>query len=113
MNIKKNTLTFEKELLDENNLTIIIGNGQTGVITLIKPNGKAITKKNIIENEPIGSKDDIKNKKIIISAVITDFRDDTDLCTLQINLNAHQFEMISGDADPDDRLLSFPTVIKL
>lgn len=112
MKITSNEIKYSKELLDENNITIIIGNGQKGAITLIHTDEHSIHKIGKITDEPIGSKTALKGKYIVISALITDHRADTDMCTLLIIINGEELPLLVDSADTKDHLLSFQTVIE-
>lgn len=112
MKITHNEFKYSKPLKSNNLITITIGNGQKGSITLIHVDEEITHEIGKIKDQPIGSNEKLAGKFIIISAVITDHREDTDTCTLLIEINGEIFQILIDSADTKDHLLSFQTVIE-
>jgi hypothetical protein len=112
MKIITNEFKYDKELKANNTITVTVGNGQKGVITIIKQNDETFTKEGIIKDYLIGSNSELKNKIVVISSVITDIREDTDVTTLSIDINGQNFKVLTDTTEHNHALISYQTVIK-
>lgn len=112
MKIITNDFEFNGLQDNQNTITVTIGNGQTGSITIFLPNGAKPAANDVIADYAIGTAAELKTKKMVISTVVSDIRPDTDAVIVSIDFNGSNFKTLSDTVEHDHDLISYQTVVK-